>query len=316
MKNHRHCFDLYRFSIGVWVACLVAHLNVATAQSPITALTFSADSQRVIAGSQHGLMMMDWPRLDNKQIKPLEMDSIHDVSFSPDGRHLLVAGGSPGSVGVVQLRSWPDLELIRSWSEHQDVVYAIAWRADGQEWVSSSWDGYCRVCKIDATASHVTMKSHSGPVFAATYLSNGQIATAGADRTIVVWDSASGLPSKVLRQPIGAVHALAYQLVVHAKNGEPLLASASEDRTVRFWQPSIGRMVRFQRFKNTPRSIAWTQDGSGLLVGCDDGTVFQLDAITLTHPEILHQGESVMNLIIVKDGAACLTEHSSIKKLE
>jgi len=122
--NHRRRTDLFRFSIAVWFACLVVHVDVVTAQSPITSLAFSVDNQRVIAGSQHGLMVMDWPRLVNKQVKSLDMDSLHDVSFSPDGRHLLIAGGSPGSVGVVQLRNWPDLELIRSWSEHQDVVIA------------------------------------------------------------------------------------------------------------------------------------------------------------------------------------------------
>ncbi len=315
-QDQGHCVYLNRFVIAIWLAVIVAFMDMANAQPPVTALAFSTDYKHVIAGSQLGLLIEDWPGLESRRSTPLEMDSIHDISFSPDGRHLLIAGGSPGVVGTVQLRQWPDLELVRSWSEHQDVVYAIDWREGGKEWVSSSWDGYCRVCKIDALASHVTMSSHSGPVFAATYLTGGHVASAGADRTIVVWDSSSGQPSKVLRQHTGAVHALAFQSVEIANGREPFLASASEDRTVRFWQPSIGRMVRFHRFKSTPRAIAWTPDGRWLMVGCDDGRVFQLDPIQLTTDELLLQNGSVLNLVVDMDGKVCLSDQSAVTAIE
>ena len=315
-REQRRCINLNRFVIAIWLAVCVVFMDNANAQPPITALAFSTDYKHVIAGSHLGLRIVDWPGLGTSRIKPLEMDNIHDLSFSPDGSHLLIAGGSPGVAGIVQLRRWPNLELVRSWSEHQDVVYAIAWRGDGKEWVSSSWDGYCHVCKIDALASHLTMASHSGPVFAAMYLPNGQIATAGADRTIVIWDSISGHPSKVLRQHTGTVHALACQTGELGKIGEPLLASASEDRTVRFWQPSIGRMVRFQRFKSAPRSIAWTMDGRWLMVGCDDGSVFQLDPIDLTTQELFQQNSSVLNLLADMEGEIGVSNHAAINKLE
>ena len=315
-QNRRHRVCLKKLVFVICLAVMVVVMDHAKAQPPITALAFSKDYKHVIAGSQLGILIEDWPGLGGGRTMHLEMNSIHDVAFSPDGSHLLIAGGSPGVVGVVQLRRWPNLELVRSWSEHQDVVYAIAWRGDGKEWVSASWDGYCRVCKTDALASHLTMSSHSGPIFAAKYLPGGQIASAGTDRTIVVWDSSSGLPSKILRQHTATVHALACQTSEAAKVGEPLLASAGEDRTVRFWQPSLGRMVRFQRFKSTPRSIAWTMDGRWLMVGCDDGRVFQLDPIQLTTEELMLQNTSVFNLAVDMEGVIGLSNHAAIKKID
>lgn len=286
------------------------------AEPPITALAFTSKSQQVIAGSQRGLMVYDWPSLCQLQTKDCELDSIHDLSLSPDGGHLLVAGGSPGELGVVQLRSWPELELVRSWREHQDVVYKTAWRNDGKEWVSTSWDGYCRVCQLDAEASHVKMTSHSGPVFAATYLLDGTMATAGGDRTIVVWNPGSGQSSRVLRQHTGTVHALALQPDMEG-GPDRLLASASEDRTIRFWQPNIGRMVRFHRFSSIPRSIVWTHDGRWLVAGCDDGTIVQLDPVTLTSTVLSQQEASVLNIHTdPKMEELCISVGSEVKRVK
>ena len=304
----------------LWMTLLLAGLledtRVCMAEPPITALAFTLDRQQVIAGSQRGVMIHDWPSLSLMQSKDCGLDSIHDISVSPDGGYLLVAGGSPGELGVVQLRSWPALDLVRSWREHQDVVYKTAWRSDGKEWVSASWDGYCRVCLPDAEASHVKMTSHSGPVFAATYLSDGSIATAGGDRTIVVWNSSSGQSTRVLRQHTGSVHALALQ-PASERGLECLLASVSEDRTIRFWQPNIGRMVRFHRLISIPRSIVWTQDGRRLIAGCDDGTIVQLDPVTLTST-VLSQGEaSVLNILTEpKRQELCISLGPELMKLK
>ncbi len=304
----------------LWLTLLLAGslegTQVCMAEPPITALAFTLDGQQVIAGSQRGVRIHDWPSLSLVQSKDCELDSIHDISVSPDGGQLLLAGGSPGELGVVQLRSWPSLDLVRSWREHQDVVYKTAWRSDGKEWVSASWDGYCRVCRLDAEASHIKMTSHSGPVFAATYLSDGSVATAGGDRTIVVWNSSSGQSTRVLRQHTGSVNALALQ--PESDGGlERLLASASEDRTVRFWQANLGRMVRFHRFSSVPRSIAWTHDGRWLIAGCDDGTIVQLDPITLMSTVLLQQEASVLNILAEAKGEElCISVGSDVKRVK
>ncbi len=288
----------------------LGRVSECLAEPPITAMAISLDNKLLITGSQSGLVVREWPSLDHGSAIDCGLDSIHDVCISPDGKRALVAGGSPGSSGVVQLRSFPELALERSWSEHHDVVYKVAWSANGLEWVSVSWDGYCRICKWDAPASHVTSTSHSGPVFAAAFLTLDALATAGADRTIAVWSSVSGQTSRVLRQHTGTVHALALQ-PARQDGQEQLLASASEDRTIRFWQPSIGRMVRFHRLASTPRSIAWTHDGRWLIAGNDDGAVVQLDPTSLKSFVLSNQAASVLNLVVGADDARLLVSEGS-----
>jgi WD40 repeat protein len=50
-----------------------------------------------------------------------------------------------------------------------------------------------------------------------------------------------------------------------------MVASAGDDGTVRFWQPKIGRLVRFARLPSRPTALAWTADGAKILVTCRDG---------------------------------------------
>ncbi len=55
------------------------------------------------------------------------------------------------------------------------------------------------------------------------------------------------------------------------------IITIGEDRTVRLWQPRIGRMVRFAKIDVTPRCIVWSQGGRGVFVGGEDGVVRQFD---------------------------------------
>jgi WD40 repeat protein len=61
----------------------------------------------------------------------------------------------------------------------------------------------------------------------------------------------------------------------------PLVASVSDDRTLRLWQPTIGRMVRFAKLSSPPLAVAWSADGKRLATSCIDGHLRVLDPDTL-----------------------------------
>jgi WD40 repeat protein len=65
----------------------------------------------------------------------------------------------------------------------------------------------------------------------------------------------------------------------------------SDDRTVRLWQPTLGRMVRFVRLADTvPLAVRWMPDGQRVIVACTDGTLRAIDvetaAVVSAHPVI------------------------------
>jgi WD40 repeat protein len=117
---------------------------------------------------------------------------------------------------------------------------------------------------------------HSRSVVAASWVhGDSLVATAGVDQTIQLWEAANGAARRTLSNHVGTVNDLAFRPDV--KEGPPILASVSEDKTVRLWQPIIGRLMRFAKLPSAPRTFVWLPSGDYLAVGCNDGVVRVLD---------------------------------------
>ena len=57
-----------------------------------------------------------------------------------------------------------------------------------------------------------------------------------------------------------------------------MIASAAADRSIRLWQPTIGRMVRYARLDAEPLKMVWLPDGVRIAAACDDGHLRIIDA--------------------------------------
>ena len=92
------------------------------------------------------------------------------------------------------------------------------------------------------------------------------------DQSLRVWDQSSGAIVRVLDNHTDEVRDLAPR---PRGEGLPMIASAAADRTVRLWQPTIGRLVRFARLPADLRdSLAVDRhvaDESRIAAAIDDG---------------------------------------------
>jgi WD40 repeat protein len=219
----------------------------------------------------------------------VEMDSVHDVRFSPDGRWLAVAGGFPGEFGSVAWIRWPSGELDRHVEVHDDVIHQVAFSADGTKWMTASSDEVCSVFAIDASKPSTRFTEHSRDVLGIAMLPDGETVVSGSrDETLRVWEAGSGKPIRTLHNHSRDVLALALQ---PNQRGLPVVASASADLTIRFWQPTIGRMVRFARLPSTPLAIAWVFEGRLLAAACEDGNVRLIDPVKVSLLQSMHVGD-------------------------
>jgi WD40 repeat protein len=256
--------------------------------APVTALAIAPQGERdgdlVLLGSQAGLELRSWPGLEHAGTLSTELVHIHDLKFSPDGRTLLVAGGTPGESGIVEQWNWRERKFTRALSVHDDLVYRVGWSPDGQQWGTASADGTCQVVSFDGEFTAPRYQGHSRAVLAMLFLDDSTIVSAGVDQTIQVWNGKSGAHLRTLDNHVNTVNDLALRPPISGQT-IAMLASIGEDRTVRLWQPSIGRLVRFAKLESTPRTFVWTSDGERLIVGCSDGLVrvVQADNVQVTN---------------------------------
>lgn len=263
------------------VVCWLVFAAGVVAAPPITAAAFTPGGKQVLLGSQDGVEIRSWPELKSVERIRTKLSHVHDLVFSPDGKTLLVVGGSPAESGVVEAIEWPTRKQRHRIELGQDLAYKVAWSPDGTSWTAACADGICRVVSTDTGREEVQYKGHSRAVLAVVYLPDGKtIVSAGVDQTLQVWDAKTGKLIRTLDNHTATVNDLA------ARPGEkadtpPTAASVSDDRTVRLWNPTTGRLLRLVRLDFKPSAVAWSPDGSRLLVGSVDGTIRRLDPDTL-----------------------------------
>ncbi|TWT75995.1 WD domain, G-beta repeat [Posidoniimonas polymericola] len=274
------------------IVALTLTCTPARAQSPVTALAFAPHETRLVAGSQSGIEIRRWPELQPVARRDLEIRSIHDLAFSPDSSRLLVGGGAPSEYGEWQIVSWPALEVVAKSISHDDSIDSVAWLADDR-FVTAGADSRCIVWKLSGETAEqvVAIDGHSRSVLSVEALrENNLFVTAGVDQVLRVWPA--DLPQVESPQPIrkldnhtGAVCALA---LCPVQRPLPLLASASVDKTVRLWQPTIGRLVKFARSPVEPTCLAWSRDGTRLAAGCADGKLRIINPATVQVDQTCH----------------------------
>jgi WD40 repeat protein len=268
-------------------ALLSALILAAEPAPPIVALAVTPDGSQVLAGSQSGVQIISLPELKATGAIATKLEQVHELVFGPRGEALAIAGGSPGERGAVEIWHWPAATLYLSHPAGNDVAYDVAWRPGGLQLAIAGADKSVTLgfTPKDFRPSATRLLPHSAAVLAVLWLPrNDLVLSAGVDQTIRLIDPARPESVRSFENHTGAVRDLA--LHPSDQEGPPLVASAGADRTVRFWQPTIGRLVRFARLPSAPTAICWTPSGSHVLTACEDGRLRAVDPTTVAVTEL------------------------------
>jgi len=256
----------------------------ATPAPPIVALAVAPGGSRIMAASQAGVQILASPGLKFERTLATHIEQVHDLAFAPAGDVLAIAGGSPGERGAVELWNWPEGKLLRTLTVGNDVAYAVAWSSDGSQLAIASADKAVYLQPASGGPAKI-LRPHSAAVLAVEWLPvDDLVLSAGVDQTIRVIQSATGETVRSLENHTAPVRALAVR--PGQQEGPIMVASAAVDRTVRFWQPTIGRLVRFARLPVAATAICWTADGSHVLAACEDGKLRAIDPATVEVNEL------------------------------
>jgi WD40 repeat protein len=226
-------------------------------------VAISADGSVVVTAAFVSGQVHFWNADDGSLLGTIPRSTVDGIALSPDNSLLLVAEQGQ----VVELWSTRDRSLVASYPEDaQSYFTAVAFSADGSEFVTAGGDGVARVRSIDGTL--VSEVRHNAAIDDAAFSPNGKkLATATEDGTAMVTDLEAGSTLATFTGHTGPVATVAF-----SPTGD-LVATGGQDGVVRLWRPEGGAEVAALVGHQAPvNQVAFSPSGDTVLSASDDST--------------------------------------------
>jgi WD40 repeat protein len=230
--------------------------------------------------------------------------AISDVQLSRDGKTLVVAAGETGLSGEVTLWNTADWSRAQTITGHRDTLYAVALSPDGNVVAAASYDREIRIWNVRRTqeaeglqplgvgeSARLTLAGHNDAVYGIAFHPNGKLlASASGDRTVKLWDLASGQRLDTFAQPSKEQYSVAI-----SPNGK-YVAAGGVDMRVRIWEITQNgkegtNPLLYARFAHEGPilKVVFSPDGRLLVSASEDRRIKVWETQTFTQVALLER---------------------------
>ncbi len=278
----------------------------------IKQVLFSHEGGHVFSAGMDATIRI-WDTSSGEQIKKRMLPDgwISSLALSPDGGRLIASNGKQATMLDAEMLS--ELGALK----HESWVVALLFTPDGLHNASLSFQGVLRLIDMAKAGARESLTyAHVGPVWSVGFHPGArQLASVGLDETLRIWDLSTGAPVVQVKPNISQLWGLAYHPsgdslalagnVVELRDARSLrllntyggsglgvvnidvspdgrlLAAPSEDRSVRVWEISTGRIVHVLKgHRSMVAQVRFSPSGKQLGSGSHDGTLRLWDVKT------------------------------------
>jgi WD40 repeat protein len=204
--------------------------------SKVLGVAFSPDGKRLLTTSADGTARQ-WDVGTGREVEPpydRHSGNVTAAVYSPDARRV-ASTGSDRTVRIWEASGRRDLAVLHG---HTGNVTALAFAPDGERLASLSGasmlniagDETIRGWNADPKATLPVLRGHTAEVYPVAFSPDGRwIASGGWDKTVRLWEAATGKLCATLPHP-DVVHDLAY-----GPDGTWLASASLADNRLRIW---------------------------------------------------------------------------------
>jgi len=268
---------------------------------PVTAVAFSPDGSQLATSGYHEFIL--WSAKDGRRLARVSnvAERVYGIQYSPDGKLIAVAAGTPAQLGEVKLFSAESGELVASLVRTSDSIFAVAFSPDGKRLATAGADRAIRVFDVATKKQQLLIEDHADWVMDIAWLPDGsKLISASRDKTAKVFDAKTGDSLVTFNG-----HAEPVFGVVAAPDGKTIITSG-RDKSLRRWNISDAKEVE---------RIAGFGDEIFRLVVTPDGRIFSCSADRTARVHSLADGKLLKTFSGHADWVYSLAYNEATKSL-
>ncbi|MFN6463908.1 MAG: AAA-like domain-containing protein [Nostoc sp. DedVER02] len=230
-------------------------------QEYVYSVVFSPDGQQIATGSRDKTIKL-WAR-DGRLLKTLNTsDWVFDVVFSPNGQFLAA------STQAGEVKFWRrDGRLLWTWKQQPDLhkqilLFKLIFSPDGQSIAVTSDDRTVKLLDLNGRLVR-SLKGHQDAIWSLDWSQDGQ--------TIDLLQEVG--KGKRLKGKEKITNLSPFPLLLFPTSARSLIASASEDRTVKLWSSDGSLIKTLVGHQGAVYVVRWSQDGQLLASGDMQGAI-------------------------------------------